>query len=381
MVTDNPPDASPEAAESNPISILRFLSENRPDPERAKKPSEYRLIEPLRVRLHNYEDRLKEAGVPDEVVMELASEHASDLETTLQDPRPYIELGNRAYANGRLRDEVLDVILASEQEPTLDDLDRVVRLDLDLDEFKTFNDYYGHKAGDNILHTFSETLKNGEAVSWLREQDVLTARDENQPSAVEFTVEGGEEFGGLIVFKKGTSSTKRQEILAEFTHRLQAEVAAKFKEVIAETTEGGELKFPRLKEPPAGVTLPEGFLMESGVSIGYASIKDIAEKVTIDETGETFETVIGKIRAQLYETSDGHALENKEVRKMARWESNEGSDAKLTAEISPRGRAELLEKEKNDLEARIEELRGEMQALQEKNDELQERLTRCEQGL
>ncbi len=60
-------------------------------------------------------------------------------------------LGNRAYFNRRLEEEVAKAE-RNEQELTL--------LMCDLDHFKKLNDNYGHPAGDAVLETFAQVLKD-----------------------------------------------------------------------------------------------------------------------------------------------------------------------------------------------------------------------------
>ena len=380
MVADTPPtEGAPETGEAEPIDILRFLRENRPSLEEARSPKEIRLIEPLRRKLREHEGDLQTAGVAGDNLERLLGKYASELEKTLQDPRPYVDLGNRAYANGRMLEEVIGII-PTDRDLTLEDLGRVVRLDLDMDEFKTLNDYYGHRAGDEVLETLATVLKDGDAVKWIKEQDVLETRDKGKPTSIEFTAEGGEEFGGLLVFKEGVAEKKQGKILEEFKSRLQAETTAKFKEVLTQTKDG-ELRFLRLQEPPEGVMLPEGFIMESGLSFGSCSAREAAEYVEIDEQRTSFGEAVGKIRSQLYKVSDGKAMENKETRKSERWDTGEGSDARATAEISPRGRVDLLEKEKRDLIEARETLEERIEKLAAEKEGLQVELTKCQQGL
>jgi len=345
----SPPEEQVEAAvemESGP-DLLKFLQENRPKEDAEElDPEKIKLTRPLRIELAQYEKLLD--NLPETLSLDskdtLLARYAHKLEKTLQDPRDYVDLCNRAYAFNRLEEEILATI-PYEGEYTRDDFDRVYRLDLDLDEFKPFNEYYGHGAGNKILETLSDILNGGESIQWLRDQGVLEERDENQPSPVVFNAESaGDEFGGMVIFKRGLPEARREEVIQEFVARLEKEAITRFKEVLSATDDKDKPKFPfDTSKLPTGMEseLPEDFVMESGVSIGYASVKDAAQQIEWDPEKEGFEVVISKMRNLLLEISDKRSRDNKAVKKQANINAPEGSNAKLTARISPRGEAEV----------------------------------------
>jgi len=370
MAADTPPpeeEIRAHEAESG-MSILQFLAENRPTAEdETARPSETRLTAPLRRKLRDYEGLVRDE-VPDiseESLDRLAGYYARELEVTLQDNRPYVDLANRAYATGRMSEEIVGALLAvpAEQEPTMDDLDRVARIDIDLDEFKTYNDFYGHAAGDDVLRRLSTILRNGETIQWLQnESGALPERNENQPAAVEFTSEGGEEFGGLVTFREGMTVPEREQIMGQFTTMLQDEIHTSLQEMMAQTGEDGQPMYTLQKAPPEDIALPENFVMETGASIGYASMKDVASNITIDDD-ESYFSLVNKIKAEFFKHSDSQSAANKGLRAEARWQSDEGSNARLTAEMSQRGRAEHLKRENARLAAENEQLQAEVQKL------------------
>lgn len=338
------------------INVLEFLKEKRPPKEiKETSPEQVGLIESLRKKVDDYKIKLEESGARGDAVQRLATEYAVELRRAQQDPRPYIDLGNRTFATGRLNEEITEAI-PLERDPTIEDLDRVWRLDHDLDEFKTINDYYGHRAGDEILHAYSEILNGGETVSWLKNSGVLDERGPDQPQSFEASVEGGEEFGAMIVFKEkfspikledGRELSSKEEILKEFISRIQTETNNKFKEVLTQKDDEGKKVFPIIAKPPEGVEFPEDFVMETGSSFGFASAREAAENIVISESDD-FETVLQKIRNNMFEISDGRAIDNKLERKIAR-EKSDDVNTRLTAEISPRGRAEALERQNREL--------------------------------
>ena len=93
--------------------------------------------------------------------------------------------------------------------------------------------------------------------------------------------------------------------------------------------------------------------MRSGASFGYVSAAKAAHEVKIFEE-DTYETALQKLRNKIFEMSDKKAIENKLERKNAR-EKSEDPNAKATAEISPRGRAEMLERENTKLKEQARE--------------------------
>lgn len=347
---------SAETTKEGSIDVLSFLKEKRPSRENKEtSPEQVGLIEPLRNKVDNYKRKLEESGANPEGVLSLATEYAQELKQSQQDPRKYIDLPNRTYYEGRMREEITSLI-PEKDELTPEDLDRAFRFDHDLDEFKTVNDYYGHKAGDDILHTYSEILKNGESIEWLQSTGLLEERSENDPQAFEATVEGGEEFGGLLVFKEdfsplklddGSELNSREEVVQEFIKRIQAESKSKFRDLLSQKDDNGNPKYPLEGKVPEGVELPEDFVVESGTSFGYASVREATENITVYED-DNYDSVIQKIRSNLFEISDKRAYNNKLERKIDREKSGD-ANARLTAEISPRGRAEMLERKNIEL--------------------------------
>jgi hypothetical protein len=171
----------------------------------------------------------------------------------------------------------------------------------------------------------------------------------------------------MIVFKEefvpvtledGTETDDKEKIIQEFIRKIQAETSQEFKRVLTQKDEKGKLVFKidegkkaEMKET-IGVDIPDDFVIESGSSFGFASAKEALNNVIITDE-DNYDSVQQKIRAQMFEKSDKRAFANKLERKTEREES-EDRDTRLTSEISPRGRADMLERQNEKTQAELE---------------------------
>lgn len=360
--------------ESNFNAIASLLKENLP-PKEARETSleDIKLTKSLLKKVDDYKRKLEDGGAREDAIQDLTVEYARNLEKTQQDPRPYIGLENRSFYIDRVNEEIRSVI-PEDRDIKTNDTDRIFRFDHDLDEFKTVNDYYGHQAGDEILKKYSEILKSGDAANWLKDLGVLDERDEDNPNSMEVTVEGGEEFGGLLIFREDFNEITleddkklktREEVVQEFIKRIQEEANRKFKELLTQENEDGSPKFPVKTKLPQGITLPENFVMDSGASFGYASMTEALNNATVSETeigsDNIYDIILDKIKGQLFEISDIRAQQNKEKRKVGR-ETSEDENKKITAEISPRGRAETLERQGRETQRQLDKTKGQLES-------------------
>ncbi|MBU0648980.1 hypothetical protein KJ969_02660 [Patescibacteria group bacterium] len=306
-------------------------------------------------------------GVPQDKTEEMVKREISRSQASYIDKR--FEMPNKAFAKYEVRKQI-DGLL--EQEPKPKGLNKIAKLSFDLNGLKSVNDLNAgkHEYGDEYLRRVAGALKDEESdiSKELREKNIQ----------VSVSVEGGDEFGVLLVGEKELTQDELAQIIAQYNKMITSlevgDLVDFNKEEVLRTYAGiGEPEWLAMdkaerKRTMAGIKerVPSDFKFTASASGGGSTLLNALEKgnVNISEQDD-YPRILEKLMGSLFDVSDQEMNDAKRKFKNTLRESELPKERFLMDVYSRTEAQRELERKNQELSAQNRELAEQAQNLKD----------------
>lgn len=241
----------------------------------------------------------REATKDNSKILEWVKKDKELIMLSYMDGRDYLKLPNRAFVRYKI-EKRLDKIMDKEN-VGIEDMHKIARFDFDMNGLKALNDLGGHASGDEGLRLFSEVIKSGKTIQWLKEMGMETMA----------SIEGGDEFG-LVVY----GDVDLRPMLKEIEQRILDEVnSLEVDHLINFENTDIKTKLEKLH-----LKIPEGFKFKIGSSVGSATFGEALNKTDLSDLTK-YKDMVRRITGNQIGLSDNRSREQKEMAKARRKEA------------------------------------------------------------
>lgn len=291
----------------------------------------------------------REATKDNSKILEWVKKDKELIMLSYMDGRDYLKLPNRAFVRYKI-EKRLDKIMDKEN-VGIEDMHKIARFDFDMNGLKALNDLGGHASGDEGLRLFSEVIKSGKTIQWLKEMGMETMA----------SIEGGDEFG-LVVY----GDVDLRPMLKEIEQRILDEVnSLEVDHLINFENTDIKTKLEKLH-----LKIPEGFKFKIGSSVGSATFGEALNKTDLSDLTK-YRDMVRRITGNQIGLSDNRSREQKEMAKARRKEAEPILHTLYTR----------LNEEVAELNYRLEQMKETVEKQKFQLDKTHDELVKCETKL